>query len=194
MSDATPEPFWTAANMLSLSRIPMAGLVWVDPTSAPLLLGLMVLAGWTDVMDGWVARRQRDPDPPRDPQGGIGTWLDPLCDKVFVLSAMVAVWVGHDPPLWILPLIAARELIQVALMALGLVVTSLRERLRRFDFTAAVVGKAATVGQFTTVAAIVLWPAWVTPAALATGATSVAAGLYYVWRVTKMGRPRPDPA
>ncbi|HEU4533954.1 MAG TPA: CDP-alcohol phosphatidyltransferase family protein, partial [Polyangiaceae bacterium] len=70
---------------MSLSRIGLGGALWlVEPRPLP-LLALMGAAALSDLLDGWMARRARGGAPP-PPGGGRGAWLDPLCDKAFVLS------------------------------------------------------------------------------------------------------------
>ena len=161
-----------AALLLTLSRIPMAGLVWIDPASPPLVLGLMAAAGLTDVLDGWAARRGGSRGGPRD----VGAWLDPLCDKAFILSVVAALAVVHRPPLAFFPLVAAREILQVPMLLLVAKKPS-------FDFRAAVIGKAATVAQFAAVAALMLKPEWAMGAAAAAGALGVAAAVHYASRL-----------
>lgn len=165
---------------LTLSRIPLAGLVWLAPGSPAFVLSMMAVAGLTDVLDGFLARRfKRRAGTPdlRD----AGAWLDPLCDKVFIVSALAAVAWAIRPPLWTLPLIAARELLQIPLF------TWLKRRgiLRRFDFRAAAVGKLATVVQFAAVAAILLRHPAALPLAWAAGVVGAAAVIYYARRAVR---------
>ena len=165
---------------LTLVRIPMAGLLWLAPGNPAYLLAMMAVAGLTDVLDGFLARRWKRRSGTPDLRDA-GAWLDPLCDKIFVVSALAAVAWAARPPLWTLPLIAARELLQIPMYAW------LRRggRLRRFDFRAAAVGKLATVMQFAAVAAILLRHPAAIPLAWAAGGAGVAAVVYYARRVTK---------
>jgi len=43
---------------------------------------VLVLAGISDVLDGWAARRRSTAGQISEPHRG--DWLDPFCDKVFV--------------------------------------------------------------------------------------------------------------
>jgi cardiolipin synthase (CMP-forming) len=169
------------ALVLSLSRIPLAALVWLAPGSPLFVLSLMALAGLTDVLDGFFARRfKRRAGTPdlRD----AGAWLDPLCDKVFIVSALAAVAWAARPPLWTLPLIASRELLQVPMFAW----LRMRGILRRFDYRAAAVGKLATVVQFAAVAAILLRHPAAVPLAGAAGLAGAAAVAYYARRAVRI--------
>lgn len=160
-----PRRFPDAPTALTLSRLALAGAVWFTLSSPAALLTLMIAAAVTDMLDGWLARRLGC-------AGGAGVWLDPLCDKVFVLSALAAVWVARRPPVWLLPVIGAREILQ------ALAWLALRGRVR-FDFRAAVIGKLATVFQFAAVAVILLQGPGVIPVSLAAGIAGTAAAMYY---------------
>ena len=160
-------------TLLTLSRLLMAGGVWFAPSSPALLLALMAAAAVSDMLDGWLARRLGS-------AGGAGVWLDPLCDKVFVLSALAAVWVARRPPLWVLPVIGARELLQAFTWLI------FRKR-HRFEFRAALIGKLATVLQFAAVALILLGGPGVIPVSLAAGVAGTVAALYYGTRSCASG-------
>src|SRR4029453_14548961 len=75
-------------NLLSLARLPLGGLFWVilgpTPTHAVLAIGVMALAAATDVLDGTIARRRGLS------AAGMGSWLDPICDKLFVGAVLAA--------------------------------------------------------------------------------------------------------
>src|SRR4051812_24006719 len=105
-------PFLDAANLLTLSRIPLGALILLNARNRKIVLSLIAAAGVTDMLDGWVARRD-----PRHSQA-VGAWLDPLCDKAFVLSVLAANWRATRPPAYVPALVAMRELIQIP--ALGI--------------------------------------------------------------------------
>lgn len=150
-------PF-SPANLLSLSRVPLgvAALALHDDVVA--LLVLAALAGITDVLDGAVARWMH-PEPSatatRDPEAPepIGAWLDPLCDKAFVLGWLGAIAL-RGAPLWLLALVGVRDVGIAILGSVQLAVPSLRARRRRY--TARPSGKATTVLQFAALAALLL--------------------------------------
>ena len=175
------EPFLTGPNLLTLSRLPLAGLVWLSPLSPVYVLGLMAAAGATDVADGWLerrllARQGRSLDTPT-----IGIWLDPLCDKIFALSVLAAVAAARRPPLWLLPLVVTREIIQGLAVLAWRLVPAVRARLR-YRFRSAALGKAATASQFLAIAAMMSAPRFQAPLAVVTGVLGAWAGLFYVRR------------
>jgi phosphatidylglycerophosphate synthase len=165
----------TLPNLLTLSRIPLGGLVWLRPQDPTYVLGLMALAGITDVLDGWLERRQgRSGD-------SIGVWLDPVCDKVFILSVLLAITLSRGLPLWIIPLIAFREILQTLITGSTRVIPAARRRLRP-RFRANLLGKVTTIAQFLTIAAILFQRPGQIPLALATAGLGLLAVVIYVRR------------
>lgn len=140
--------FLTLPNVLALSRVVLGLAFWAAVRSPPLALAVIVVAGLTDVLDGWLARRLGLAQP-----GGVGAWLDPACDKFFVVSVLTAVYVARGPPLWMVALVGARELVLVPLALVYRAAPRLRQRMR-YDFRAGLLGKAATVAQFAAAVAI----------------------------------------
>lgn len=177
--------------MLSLVRLPMALVLWVAPRSPGWLFGWMVAAGLSDLLDGWVARRQGLPGE------GLGAWLDPLCDKAFFLSALLAAWAWRAPPAWMALAASTREVVLLPLVIARLAVPRLRHA--GIPWRALALGKATTVAQFTLFGAVLLKleVAWA-PLALLSAALGVAAAAQYVarsWRhVASPARaPAPSP-
>lgn len=184
------ESIVTLPNALTLSRIPMAAAVWIAPDSAPLVISLMVAAAVTDVLDGRFARavraaRERRGEDPGVVAGakGIGAWLDPVCDKTFVVSLLAAIWYANQPPVLDVLLIAARELFLIPLALVYKVSRRLRET--EFDFRAGIPGKLATVSQFVAVALIILGPAYLRYAAAAAGTFGLIATGFYLRRFAR---------
>lgn len=157
------------ANLLSLSRLLLAALVWVRPADVRLLVALLAAAAITDWLDGWVGRHRRVH---RTGIDDVGAWLDPVCDKVFVVSAAVAVFVVHDPPVLLVLVLLVRDLATpVLVVALRAVFGA--DAFYGHDYRARWSGKATTVAQFATIAAIVFAPSWAWPLAGVTGALGV---------------------
>jgi phosphatidylglycerophosphate synthase len=86
---------------------------------------------------------------------GIGAWLDPICDKIFVATVLGAIWARLHPPWLIFALILGREAAQAPLALVYALVPAIRHRLR-YDFRASPLGKAATVSQFAALTGLVL--------------------------------------
>ena len=102
-------------NLLTLSRIlliPFFVLVYVIPGEGTYIYSatLFALAAFTDWLDGYLARLLEQTTP-------FGAFLDPVADKLIVVSALV-VLVGHHANPWLtLPalVIVGREIVISAL-------------------------------------------------------------------------------
>ena len=70
----------TIPNILSLLRLPLA-LVFILNESAIVRALIIVAAGVSDGIDGWLARKLRQ-------DSGAGQIVDPITDKLFVLVAL----------------------------------------------------------------------------------------------------------
>ncbi|MBL8242827.1 MAG: CDP-alcohol phosphatidyltransferase family protein [Rhodanobacteraceae bacterium] len=96
-------------NTLSLARLvaalPIAWLVVDD--HAQLAMVCFIIAGASDGLDGWLAKRFGW-------QSQLGGWLDPLADKALVLAVCVALALHGDLPWWLLALIAVRDVVIVS--------------------------------------------------------------------------------
>jgi phosphatidylglycerophosphate synthase len=188
MSAAPANGLFTAPNLLSLSRLPLGWVFWValgpTPTAqnGALALGVMGLAAATDVLDGYLARR-RGVD-----AAGTGSWLDPICDKLFVGAVLAALHFERGVPLGLLAIIVARELAQLPIAVFYRVVPTLRSWLR-YDFRASFLGKAATMVQFLAIAALIVGVPAVPLAWLAFAVGLIALG-DYLRRAVAMGRER----
>ena len=190
------DSLFTAANVLSLARVPLGLLFWLV-LSAPWggawpATAVLAVAALTDALDGIMARRaasRRAGGVPVETPAGMGSWLDPVCDKLFVGSVLAAIWVELHPSLALLALIVARELAQLPLSLVYVAVPHLRRWLR-YDFRASVLGKAATVTQFGAVFALIHDSTATVPLAIASLALGLLALGDYVLRAVRLGRAR----
>jgi cardiolipin synthase len=178
--------FWTLANVLTLSRIPFGIAFWSVTDRPTWALAVMIVGGATDLVDGAVARRRGQAG-----RNGVGAWLDPVCDKFFVLSMVAALLTSRHPAPWIVVAIVAREVVVVPLALAYRLVPGVRRRLS-YDFRAGRPGKLATLAQFAALTAM-LFGSGVLPwiAALA-GIVGLAAAGDYVRRALRAAALR-DP-
>jgi phosphatidylglycerophosphate synthase len=142
------------ANAMSLVRIPLALLLWVRPQDPAFLLTVMVAAAVSDMLDGALGRREHAA---LTGTKNIGAWLDPLCDKVFMASAAAVIFVTYAPPALVIALVLLRD-VAIAVLVIVFRVAGGRAAFHAHDFRATATGKAATVAQVTTIAAVVLAP------------------------------------
>ncbi len=171
-------------DLLSLVRVPL-GVAFVPLAGRPIAaLAVLALAAVSDMLDGWLARRQ--------PQRiSWGEWLDPVCDKFFIIAVMVGLYLSQHPSLKTLLPILTREAAILVLFLIYRLVPSLRGI--RYDYRANALGKATTAAQFLVAAALLLaHPAAKYLAALCALLGLLCAGVY-AWRGHAMPRePRPE--
>jgi cardiolipin synthase (CMP-forming) len=188
----------TVADYLSLVRIPLGVMFLVVADRVGLALGVLAAAGLSDVLDGWVARRQQ-----REHQGQAlapahphrGEWLDPLCDKLFVLAVALGLYIARQPPLLLLGLLMTREVLQTISMVVMRLVPSLHRASSVYDYKAHPLGKATTVVQFLTGALLLLDHPLARPAVYLTAALGVVTVAIYISRVRRIlpaAAPRTD--
>ncbi len=70
-------------------------------------LALFFVAGFTDGLDGFLAKRFRW-------QSELGGMLDPIADKLLIFSAFVCLWVVGAVPLWLLAVVVGRDVVIVS--------------------------------------------------------------------------------
>jgi CDP-diacylglycerol---glycerol-3-phosphate 3-phosphatidyltransferase len=97
------------ADQLTVARIIATPFVvvlflWDFPGHAYWATALFLAAMATDQIDGWLARRQGRTTP-------LGSLLDPLADKVLVLSTLIVLIDEGIFPGWMVAAIVARELL-----------------------------------------------------------------------------------
>ncbi len=98
----------TIARMLAV--LPL--LWWLRQGEYRAALAIALIAGLSDGIDGWLAKRH-----------GWRTWLgsvlDPIADKLLLDSSFVGLWLAHGPgfehavPLWLVLLVLARDAVIV---------------------------------------------------------------------------------
>lgn len=101
--------FWNLPNTITVARcfmVPvMVWLLWDKPDfwSSVLACVVFVVAMLSDVLDGYLARRW-------DLQSVMGAFLDPLADKLMVVTTLVMLIPHAWVPAWMVVVLEAREL------------------------------------------------------------------------------------
>jgi CDP-diacylglycerol--glycerol-3-phosphate 3-phosphatidyltransferase/cardiolipin synthase len=158
-------------NLVSLVRVPLAALFPFTVEQPVLALGVLGLAGVSDVVDGFLARSRGQATP-------TGAVLDPITDKLFVGVVVATLLLVDRLPLWGVPLLAAREIGELPLVVWwGF--SGHRRRVRAEHPRANFPGKLATSLQFASVMVALLQPNWVAPLLIATGAAGLLAAVTY---------------
>lgn len=94
------------ANLLSLARLlSVPVIIWlILVESWHYALGLFILAGITDALDGWIAKRFKM-------RTELGAYLDPIADKAMLMSIYVVLAYQSHLPLWLTILVVSRDLL-----------------------------------------------------------------------------------
>lgn len=105
--------FWTIPNILSLLRIALVPVFVIlffsqTPYARAKAIAVFLLAGLTDVLDGWIARRFHQ-------ISLAGRILDPAADKLMVVSALICLMADHIVSVWLVVLYFLKELTQAIL-------------------------------------------------------------------------------
>ncbi len=146
-----------ALTVLRLAAVPV--VVWllavassegVDAYHA-WALGLFIAAAWTDFLDGQIARRTNTITE-------FGKLVDPLADRLLVISTLLVLVIRDFMPLWMGLLIVGRDVI----MLVGSPIIGIKEREKiAVHWT----GKVATAFLFLAICFFILWgrPGYVQP-------------------------------
>ncbi len=127
----------TTANQLTLLRMLLipAFVILLVYEHEGWALGIFALAGVTDGLDGWFARRGQ--------QTSLGAFLDPMADKLllvttFIVLTIPGIGLANRIPLWLTILVISRDVVIVLTVAIVTVAVGRRQ------FRPSIYGKAAT--------------------------------------------------
>jgi len=165
-------------NLLTLARLAtipllMALLMLRFPYHDQAAAALFVLASLTDTLDGNLARS-------RNQVTELGKFLDPLADKLFILSVLIVLVQEGELSVWVVMVIFSRELLITVLRSLS--------ASQGHVISATPFGKTKTISQVLAVLLLILqrpYPQlrWLALAAVAFAVVfTVASGVDYLWR------------
>jgi cardiolipin synthase (CMP-forming) len=117
LSDQPLNP-WTIPNAigyLRLAGIPvfLAVALSSDDGHDALAAVLFAVIGWSDYLDGFMARLTGQ-------YSRLGAMLDPIVDRLLVISGMAVCWNFTLLPRWAIAVVVARELFMLGLSRYGL--------------------------------------------------------------------------
>jgi CDP-diacylglycerol--glycerol-3-phosphate 3-phosphatidyltransferase len=176
-----PAPLAQLPNALTLLRLGLIPIFVVlvlaadgrRSIAAALVFGL---AGITDQVDGWLARRWRV-------ESEFGKLVDPLADRLMIDAAVVLLWIEGRLPWPALAVILARD---------GLLLAGTPAAIRLgYEFSVNFLGKLATWVLYAALVAVLLtnegadWPLWLFWTGLG---IAVAAAILYVARAARTVR------
>ncbi len=168
---------WTIPNLLTLLRLILVPFVaWRlalhDVQGA---FWLFALAALTDLFDGYLARRLNQ-------RSVLGAWLDPIADKIMLLTTLTMLSLIGLLPMWLLAVVVVRDLVVLA----G--AEGYRRLTGTLDVQPTLSGKLATAMEFVLVSLVLadVGLAWgmdwiIAPLAALTALVVALSGLRYVW-------------
>ncbi|KFR10874.1 Cardiolipin synthase, partial [Opisthocomus hoazin] len=101
---------WTIPNILSMARMglaPVLGYLIVEENFS-VALGVFVLAGVTDLLDGFIARNWANQ------KSALGSALDPLADKILISVLYVSLTCANLIPVSLTSMIILRDVVLIA--------------------------------------------------------------------------------
>jgi cardiolipin synthase (CMP-forming) len=109
---------WTIPNLIGYVRLALVPLFLAlalssDDGTDVLPVVIFAVIGWSDYLDGIAARVTGQ-------YSRLGALLDPLVDRLLVISGVVVCWHFHLLPHWALAVLVAREVFMMGLVRWGL--------------------------------------------------------------------------
>ncbi len=174
----------TLPNFITLTRMAIVPFFVIAVAEGDFRLALwtLIIAGLTDAFDGWMARRF-------DMESIVGAYLDPIADKLLLVTAYVTLTIPMGQavviPLWLAILALFRDFfIMVVVLVLYLV-----EDIR--DFPPSVLGKATTFMHIVTIGIVLLanltaMPSWIPDACFYLSfVLIILSGFNYIYRSSR---------
>jgi len=109
---------WTVPNLLGFIRIALIPVfLWIafnDPNGKSVTAAVLYGAlAWSDYFDGLIARATGQ-------YSRLGALLDPLSDRLLVISGVAVCWYFTLLPRWVLLVLAVREVVMLVITRVGL--------------------------------------------------------------------------
>jgi cardiolipin synthase len=171
----------TIPNLITLFRIlltPLFIILLIQGRYHQALI-VFVLAGLSDLADGLVARVWQQKSP-------LGSYLDPLADKLLMASSFVTLSIAKLIPPWLTVVVLSRDVI----MALGVLVLRLADY--PFHIRPTLLGKWTTTFQLGAVFLVLVRKIWPFPSEVlwgvfwVTGGLTTLSGIHYSYRALRM--------
>jgi cardiolipin synthase len=165
----------TIPNLLTLLRILLTPLlIWfLLDRRLTHALGIFLLAGLTDGLDGLIARVFHQ-------KSRLGAYLDPLADKLLLVSSFLLLGRLGEIPSWLVVITVSRD----AIILMGITVLLLNQV--KLEIKPSGVSKLTTLAQLLTVflvlsSAVVPVASWILAMLFAvTAVLSIASGIHYM--------------
>ena len=96
---------WTLPNAVSMLRllgVPLFLWLVIGPESDVLALLVLMFSGFTDWLDGYLARRLNQ-------MSKVGEILDPVADRLYILAVVIGLGYRDIIPWWVIIILPARD-------------------------------------------------------------------------------------
>jgi cardiolipin synthase len=171
----------TIPNLITLIRLLLTPLfiIFLIQGQYPKALAVFILAGVSDLADGLIARTWHQ-------KSRLGSYLDPLADKVLMAASFVTLSIYQAIPSWLTVVVLSRD------VALGLGVVIFRLADIPVVVRPSLAGKWTTTFQLLTVGFVLLSKIWPFPSLIlsvlfwATGILTTLSGIHYLYGGLKM--------
>lgn len=102
------ENIWNVPNVLTMLRIALIGVfIWLYVSGLRYwAAGVFVLAGATDFLDGYIARKHQLVT-------SFGKLMDPVADKLMLITALACLMADGLVPPWVIIVTVCKELLMV---------------------------------------------------------------------------------
>ena len=170
----------TIPNLITLFRIILTPLfiIFLIQGNYRKAFVVFVLAGVSDMADGLIARTWQQ-------KSRLGSYLDPLADKLLMAASFVTLSIYHQIPSWLTVIVLSRDVI----LAVGVVIFRLADI--PLVVRPSLAGKWTTTFQLTTVGFVLLSKIATIPPLLllglfwVTGVLTTISGIQYFYRGIK---------
>jgi cardiolipin synthase len=112
--DSTRHRVWTLPNVISMLRlagVPLFLWLVLGPEADLLALGVLMLSGITDFLDGYLARKLGQ-------TSVLGQVLDPVADRLYILAVVIGLALRDIIPWWAALSLPLRDLLLWGLVPL----------------------------------------------------------------------------
>src|ERR1700757_946251 len=140
---------WTVPNQLTLLRLGFLP-IFLSLTSYERYqwaLLVLVVAGLTDLFDGWLARRLNQ-------RSSLGAYLDPIADKLLLSSSFVILAFKKEIAWWLAIIVLSRDVLILIVAVVIILIWGYR------PFPPSLLGKMTTFFQIVLVFTVVLCAAY----------------------------------
>jgi len=103
---------WTLPNLLSMIRlagVPVFLWLVLGPEADGWALALLMVSGFTDFADGWLARKLNQ-------TSVLGQVLDPVADRLYILAVVVGLALRDIIPWWLAVSLPLRDVLMLFLV------------------------------------------------------------------------------